>query len=153
MVRETCTRSGTVNSVDLLILGQAVPFGDLATRVVTDLPPVLAGGACRRCSQHHAAEDGVGGARSGWIGVHQQQLHASVPQAFFRRQIEHKELVEDWVGGALLHMRLLFAHTLLSMVHVHLDIWICSGEKQEDVTKVWKEANGQLVSIYSCCGF
>lgn len=120
----SCARSETVNKVDLLILGQAVPLGDLAARVVADLSPVLARGAGRGCSQHHAPEDGVGGARRARIRVHQQQLHAGVPQALLGGQIKHKELVEDWVGGALLHVGLLFAHALLSMVHVHLDVWI-----------------------------
>lgn len=114
----------TVNKMDLLILRQAMPLGNLATRMVTNLPPVLARGACRWCAQHQAPENSVGGAWVAWIRVHQQQLHTGVPQALVRGQIKHKELIEDWVGGALLYVGLLFAHTLLSMVHVYLDIWI-----------------------------
>jgi len=109
--------------VGVLILRQAVPLGYLATRVLADLPPVVAGRARRRRSQHQAAEDGVGAARVARVRVQQQQLHAGVPQGLAGGgQVEDEELVEDGVGGALLHVGLLLAHALLSLVHVHLDV-------------------------------
>lgn len=112
------------HQTDVLTLGQAVPLGDLATRVIADLPPVLAGGARRRRAQHQASQYGVGAAGAGRVGVHQQELHAGVSQALVGGQVEDKELVEDGVGGALLHVGLLLADALFPLVHVDLDVWI-----------------------------
>lgn len=94
--------------------------------MVTDLPPVLARSACRRCPQNQAADCGVG--RAGVVRVHQQELHAGVLQTLFGGQVKDEELVEDGVGGALLHVGLLLADALFSVVHVHLDIRIWGKE-------------------------
>lgn len=57
---------------NFLILWHDMPLGDLATRVVADLPPVLPGSTCRRCAQHKAPNDGVGAAWVAYVWVHQQ---------------------------------------------------------------------------------
>lgn len=46
-----------------LILRHHVPLGNLATRVVADLPPVLAGGPRGRRAQQQAPDGGVRAAR------------------------------------------------------------------------------------------
>lgn len=109
----------------VLILWHGVPLGDLTTRVVAYLPPVLSGSASCWSAQHKASKDGVGAAWVACVRVHQQQLHTGVPQALFRGQIKDKQLIENWVGWAFLHMGFLLTHPLLSMVHVHLDVWFC----------------------------
>lgn len=98
-----------------------MPLGDLSPRVVADLAPVLAGGAGGGGAEEEPANDGCTG-RS--VGVQQEKLHAGVPQAVFRGQVENEELVEDGVGGALFHVRLLLTHSLLPLEQVHLHVRI-----------------------------
>lgn len=102
-----------------LVFGQRVPLSDLSARVVTDLTPVLAGGAGGGGAEEEPADDRCSG-RS--VGVQQEELHAGVSQAIFRGQVENEELVEDGVGGTLFHVRLLLTHSLLPLEQVHLHV-------------------------------
>lgn len=96
-----------------------MPLGDLSPRVIAYLAPVLAGGARGGGAEEKPANDGRAGRP---VGVQEEELHAGVSQTIFRGQVENKELVEDGVWSAFFHVRLLLAHSLLSLVQVHLHV-------------------------------
>lgn len=110
----------------MLTITEHVPLGDLSPGIVTDLLPVLSTGSFCCCSQDQPPDHLISGSS---FGIQNQKLNTYLFKTL-ARNIKHKQFIEDCIGGAFLHMSLLFGDSLSGMVQVHFNIGICDGKQQ-----------------------
>lgn len=103
-----------------------MPLGDLSPGIVTDLLPVLASGSFGRCSQDQPPNHLIAGSP---FGIQNQKFDTDLFKTL-TGNIKDKQFIEHCIGGAFLHMSLLFGDSLFGMVQVHFDIGICNGKQQ-----------------------
>lgn len=108
-------------SARMLTATEHVPLGDLPPGIVTDLLPVLASASFCCGTEDQPPYHLIAGSP---FGIQHQKFNTY----FFKtltRDIENKQFIEHGIGGALLHMSLLFGDSLFGMVQVDFDVGIC----------------------------
>lgn len=110
-----------------------MPLCYLSSRGVADLVPVLLGWPSAPGPQLQPADHLVLGDT---VPVQDQELEADVLEALVVGDLEHERLVEDRVGGALLHVGLLLGDALVVVEKVDLHVRICVGEKKHTVQMI-----------------
>lgn len=123
----------------VLTITERVPLGDLPPGIVTDLFPVLSTGPFCCCSQDQPPNHLISGSP---FRIQNQKFNTYLFQTL-TRNVKDKEFIEHCIGGAFLHMRLLFRDSLFGMVQVHFDIGICNDTQQ---TMYWQNEAGTLIS-------
>lgn len=110
----------------MLTITEHMPLGDLSPGIVTDLLPVLASGSFGRCSQDQPPNHLIAGSP---FRIQNQKFDTDLFKTL-TGNIKDKQFIEHCIGGAFLHMSLLFGDSLFGMVQVHFDIGICNGKQQ-----------------------
>lgn len=115
----------------MLTITEHMPLGNLSPGVVTDLLPVLPSGSCCCCSQNQPPNHLIAGSP---FGIQNQKFNTYLFKTL-TRNIKDKQFIEHRIGGAFLHVGLLFGDSLFGMVQVHFDVGICNGKQQRTVTE------------------
>lgn len=104
----------------LLTIREHMPLGNLSPGEVTDLLPVFPTGSFCRCTQDQPPNYLILGPP---FGIQNKKFDTYIFKAL-TRNIKDKQFIEYCIGGALLHMSLLFGDSLFGMVQVHFDVGI-----------------------------
>lgn len=121
-----------------------MPLGNLSPGIVTDLFPVLSTGPFCCCSQDQPPNHLISGSP---FRIQNQKFNTYLFKTL-TRNIKDKQFIEHCIGGAFLHMSLLFGDSLFGMVQVHFHVGICNGKNRCYTGRTWLESwfqyNGAL---------
>lgn len=86
-----------------------MPLGDLLPRTVDHLVPMV---LCRPRRSRSHFQTAYNLVLSDPVPIEHEELQTYVHQAFIVRHVKQEGLVEHWIQGTLLHVRLLLGDTL-----------------------------------------
>lgn len=122
----------------MLTITEHMPLGNLSPGIVTNLLPVLSTGSFCCCSQDQPPNYLISGSP---FRIQNQKFNTYLFKTL-TGNVKDKQFIEHCIGGAFLHMSLLFGDSLFGMIQVHFDIGICNGKQHR---LYWQDLAGKLI--------